>query len=166
MPVANIERQFGLNEWFKPKSVLECIRASNFSASSKVVPTLTKGTPWPKPGMSAGAKGGIAAGVVVFVLAVGGLLLTLWLTKRKKRARAAAAAAAVAQSESTTSDDKKLPPEADGGFSIHELTPDDRKPEIGDGTVSELGGGNVKPSELANTLAPVELSAENPRVER
>lgn len=161
LPVANTERRGCCRT---PKTILECIRPSHFSEGSRVATALAKGTPWPKPGLSAGAKGGIAAGVVVFVLAVGGILLCLWIVKRKKRARAATAAA---QFETKSSDgDTKLPPEADAGFAVHELTPKDRKQEIDGTTVSELGGGGSKPSELANTSAPVELPAENLKGER
>ena len=159
LPVANVERTGCCN---KPKTILECIRPSNFSEGSRVATALTEGTPWPKPGaLSAGAKGGIAAGVVVFLLAVGGILLYLWIAKRKKRARAATAAA---QSDIKSSDDDaKLPPEADAGFGIYELTPKDRKLELDSAVVSELGGGGSKPSELANTSGPVELPAGNTR---
>jgi hypothetical protein len=86
LPVANVERGGCCNQ---PKTVLECIRASNFSKGSRVATALAKGTPWSKSGaLSAGAKGGVAAGVVVFVLAAGGILLYFWNTKRKKRAAA------------------------------------------------------------------------------
>ena len=156
MPVANTERRGCCN---KPKTILECIRPSNFSEGSRVATALAEGTSWPKPGLSAGAKGGIAAGVVVFVLAVGGILLGLWIVKRKKRARASTEAA---QSDIKSSDeDIKLPPEADAGFGVYELTPNDRKQEIDGTTVSELSGGGSKPSELANTSTPVELPAES-----
>ena len=161
LPVANVERRGCCNQ---PKTILECIRASNFSEGSRVATALAEGTPWPKPGLSAGAKGGIAAGVVVFVLAVGGILLCLWIVKRKKRARAATAAA---QFDTKSSDgDTKLPPEADAGFAVYELTSKDRKQEIDGTTISELGGGGSKPSELANISAPVELPAENMKEER
>lgn len=161
LPVANVERRGCCN---KPKSILECIRPSNFREGSRVAPALAEGKPWPKPGLSAGAKGGIAAGVVVFVLAAAGVALYLWMAKRKKRAREASAAA---QSDTRSSDeDIKLPPEADGGFSVHELTPKDLKQELDGTTVSELGGGKSKLSELANTSAPVELPAENIKGER
>ena len=156
MQVANVERRSCCN---KPNTILECIRASDFSEGSRVAPALAEGTPWPKPGLTAGAKGGIAAGVVVFVLAVGGIVLYLWIAKRKKRARAASAAA---QFDARSSDDDvKLPPEADAGLGIHELTPVDRKQELEGANVSELGDGRSKPSELANTSGPVELPAEN-----
>lgn len=141
-------------------SVLQCVRASNISEGSRAAVALPEGTPWPEPGgsgLSAGAKRGIAVGVVVFALIVGGLLLCLWLVKRKKRARAAAAQSDVTPME----DDKNLPPEADAAYGVHELNPHDRKPEIDGVTVSELGGGGGKPSELANTSAPAELRAEN-----
>jgi hypothetical protein len=161
MPVANTERRGCCN---KPKTILECIRPSNFSEGSRVATALPEGTPWPKPGLSAGAKGGIAAGVVVFVIAVAGILLGLWIVKRKKRARASTEAA---QSDIKSSDDDiKLPPEADASFGVYELTPNDRKQEIDGTTVSELGGGESKPSELANTSTPVELPAENTKGER
>jgi hypothetical protein len=162
MPVANVERMGCCNA---PNTVIECLRARDFNETSRVAPALAAGTPWPKPGaLSAGAKGGVAAGVVVFVLAVAGCLLFLWVAKRKKRARAAAAAAA-AQPDLKAGDDDKdlLPPEADAGFSVHELAPRDRKSELDSMVVSELGGGGGKPSELANTSVPAELSAENPR---
>jgi hypothetical protein len=162
MPVANVERMGCCNA---PNTVIECLRARDFNETSRVAPALAAGTPWPKPGaLSAGAKGGVAAGVVVFVLAVAGCLLFLWIAKRKKRARAAAAAAA-AQPDLKAGDDDKdlLPPEADAGFSVHELAPRDRKSELDSMVVSELGGGGGKPSELANTSVPAELSAENPR---
>jgi hypothetical protein len=101
---------------------------------------------------------------VLFVLAVAGCLLFLWIAKRKKRARAAAAAA---QSDMKAGDDDNkdlLPPEADAGFSIHELAPRDRKSELDSMVVSELGGGGGgKPSKLANTSVPTELPAENSR---
>jgi hypothetical protein len=161
MQVANMERRSCCDT---PKTILECIRASDFSEGSRVAPALAEGTPWPKPGLSAGAKGGIAAGVVVFVLAVGGLVLYLWIVKRKKRARAASAAL---QSDIKSSDnDVKFPPEADADMGIHELTPNDRKQELGGTVVSELGGGKSKPSELANTSGPVELPAENTKEAR
>lgn len=152
--VANVERKQCCD---KPQSVLECVRPSNFSEGSRVPAALAKGRPWPKPGLSAGAKGGVAAGVVVFVLAVG-VVLSLWITKRKKRMRAAAAA----RSDTKSSDDDiKLPPEADAGSGVHELTPKDRKQELDGAIVSELGGEKSKPSELANTSGPVELPADN-----
>jgi cbb3-type cytochrome oxidase subunit 3 len=111
--------------------------------------------------LSAGAKGGVAAGVVLFVLAVGGLVYLLWILKRKKRARAAAAAAAESDDVKTGDDGKGLlPPEADAGFGVHELAPRDRKPELDSMVVSELGGGGGKPSELGNTAIPAELSAD------
>lgn len=113
-------------------------------------------------GIECGSKGGVAAGVVVFVLGVAGLVLYyLRLAKRKKRARAAAA-----QSNGMKKGDHGkdlLPPEADAGFAVQELAPRDRKPELDSMAVSEMGGGSGKPSELANTSAPAELSAENPR---
>lgn len=155
MPVANVERR---ECCYRPDSILECLRASNFNENSRVAPALAEGTPWRKPGaLSAGAKGGIAAGVVVFVLTAGGILLYLWIAKRKKRVRAAAAAA---QTDAKTGEDNKdLPPEADAGFGIHELTPKDRKQELDGLVVSELGGHGNKPAELANTSGPVELPA-------
>lgn len=155
MDVANVKRTSCCN---KPLSALECIRPSDVSENSRVAPALAEGTPWPKPGaLSAGAKGGIAAGVVVFVLAVAGLLLYLRIAKRKKLARAA-----LAQSDATAGiDDKKLPPEADAGFGVHELTPNDRKHEVDGFGVSELSTGGVRPAELANTSGPVELPAGN-----
>jgi hypothetical protein len=159
MPVANVERMGCCNT---PKTVLECLRARDFNETSRVAPALAAGTPWPKPGaLSAGAKGGVAAGVVVFVLGVAGLLLYYFrIVKRKKRARAAAA-----QTDLKAGGDGKglLPPEADAGFSIHELAPRDRKVELDSMVVSEMGGGSGKPSELANTSVPAELAAENPR---
>jgi uncharacterized protein HemX len=156
LPVANVERAGCCNQ---PKTVLECIRASNFSEGSRVAPALAKGTSWPKPGaLNAGAKGGIAAGVVVLVLAVAGILYYFWNAKRKRRARAVATAA---QSDiKTDDDDRTLPPEADASFSMYELSPKDRKQELDSMTVSELGGGG-KLSELASTSKPVELPAEN-----
>lgn len=161
MPVANTDRRGCCN---KPKTILECIRPSNFSEGSRVATALAEGTSWPKPSLSAGAKGGIAAGVVVFVLAVGGILLGLWIVKRKKRAHAASAAA---RSDIKSSDDDvKLPPEADAGFGVHELTPKDRKHELEGTVVSELDGGKSKPSELANTSGPAELPAEDTKGER
>lgn len=160
MPVANVERwRNGTND--NALSVLQCIRPSNISEGSRVPPELAEGTWWPsKDGLSAGAKGGIAAGVVVFVLLVSGILLALWLIKRKKRARAAAAAK-VQFNSAASDDDKKLPPEADADGRVHELTPLDRKNEIDGADVAELGGGSGKASELADTSAPVELPAEN-----
>lgn len=119
LPVANVERRGCCN---KPKSILECIRPNNFREGSRVAPMLAKGTPRPKPRLSAGAKGGIAAGVVVVVLAVAGVALYLWMAKRKKRARTATAAAAQFDTESSE-DDIKLSPEANRGFSVHEFTP-------------------------------------------
>jgi hypothetical protein len=160
MQVANMERMSCCDT---PRTVLECIRARDFNETSRVAPALAAGTPWPKPGaMSAGAKGGVAAGVVIFVLAVGGLVYFLWLLKRKKRARAAAAAAAAHSDDVKAGDDGKglLPPEADAGFGVHELAPRDRKAEIDGMVVSELGGGGGKPSELGNTAIPAELSAD------
>lgn len=158
MPVANTERT---SVYSIAPSVLQCVRASNISEGSRAAVALPEGTSWPEPsggGLSAGAKGGIVVGVVVFALIVGGLVLCLWLVKRKKRARAAAA-----QSDATpiNDDDKNLPPEADGAYGVHELNPHDRKPEIDGVTVSELSGGGGKPSELANTSAPAELPAED-----
>lgn len=160
MDVANVERRGCCNT---PKSVLECIRPSNFREGSRVSPVLAEGTPWPKPGaLSAGAKGGIAAGVVIFVLIVGGLLFCFWVVKRKKRARAEKAAAA--QTDAKLSDnDRDLPPEADAGFGVHELTSKDRKYEVDNTVVSEMGGGGGKASELASTSKPVELPADDTR---
>lgn len=159
MPVANVERT---ECCYQPKAVLECLRARDFNENSRVAPALAAGTPWPKP-LSAGAKGGIAAGVVIFVLAVGGLLLFLWIAKRKKHARAAVAAAAAQSDMKAGDNDRDLPPEADAGFGIYELAPRNRKSELDGLIVSELGGGGGKPSELANTSALAELSAENTR---
>lgn len=159
MPVANVQRMSCCST---PRTVLECLRARDFNETSRVAPALAAGTPWPKPGaLSAGAKGGVAAGVVLFVLAVGGLVYLLWILKRKKRARAAAAAAAESDDVKTGDDGKGLlPPEADAGFGVHELAPRDRKPELDSMVVSELGGGGGKPSELGNTAIPAELSAD------
>lgn len=162
MPVANMERGRCCN---MTNAVLECIRASNFSEGSRVAPALAAGTPWPKPGaLTAGAKGGIAGGVAGFTL-VAGVALYLWMAKRKKRARAAAAAAAQSNARPSDEDKKMLPTEADAGFGVYELTPKDRKQELDGFVVSEMGGGGGKPSELANTLAPVELPAGNCRGE-
>jgi len=154
MPVANTERRGCCNP---ARSILECLRPRDFSEGSRVAPALAEGTPWPKPGaLSAGAKGGIAAGVVVFILAAAGILLYVWNARRKRRARAAVAAAH--SDIKTEDDDKMLPPEADAGFGMYELPPKDRKQELDGMTVSELGGGG-KPSELANDSKPVELPA-------
>jgi hypothetical protein len=157
MQVANMERMSCCHQ---PKTVLECLRAGDVNETSRVASALARGTPWPKPdALSAGAKGGVAAGVVIFLLAVGGLLF-LWIAKRKKHARAAEAA----QSDMKAGhDDKDLPPEADAGFGLHELAPRDRKSELDSMIVSELGGGGGKRSELANTSLPAELSAEDTR---
>jgi hypothetical protein len=93
MPVANTERVGCCN---MPNSVLECIRPSNFAEGSRVAPALAAGMAWPKPGtLSAGARGGIAAGVIVGVLAAGGLVLYFWIAKRRKRAQAASEASKV-----------------------------------------------------------------------
>ena len=84
-------------------------------------------------------------GVVGFVLATGSLPLYPWLAKRKKRAGAAEATL----SDATPSDDdSRMPPEADAAFGVHKLTPNDRKSELDDFVVSELGGGSGRPSEL------------------
>lgn len=167
MPVANMEREREIYSSLQPaQSLLQCIRPSITSEGSRVAPDLPEGTPWPRKrsGLSAAAKGGIAAGVVSCALIVGGLGLWLWLVKRKKRAQAAAAA----KSQSDTppnDDDKKLPPEADGAGGVHELTPDDHKLEIDGVKVLELDSSN-KASELADTSAPSELPVENGGAEK
>jgi hypothetical protein len=156
MPVANTERTGCCNT---PNSVLECIRPSNFAEGSRVAPALAAGTAWPKPGaLSAGAKGGIAAGVVVGVLAAVGLALYFWIVKRRKRAQAASATSETAQSDAKPSDELLLP-EADAGVGVYELSPKDRKQELDGIVVSELGGGGGKPVELANTEEAIELPA-------
>lgn len=158
MPVANMDVPRN-GSWNDAVAVLQCLRPSNFSEGSRVAPALAEGTPWPKPGaLSVGAKGGIAAGVVGFSLATGGVLLYLWLAKRRKRAEAVEA---ILSDSIRCDDDSKMPPEADAAFGVHELAPNDRKPELDDAVVSELGSSGCKPSELANTSAPVELPADD-----
>lgn len=156
MPVANTERTGTRN--YVP-TVLRCLQAKNFSEGSRVSPALAEGTPWPSPGggLSAGAKGGIAAGVVVFVLLVGGMLLSLWLIKRRKRR---AREAAERRDEAAGEDDKDLPPEADNTVEINELVAKDRKPELDSVDVVELGGGQGEPVEIASRTVPAELSAD------
>lgn len=156
MPVANTERTGSRN--YVP-SVLRCLQAKNFSESSRVSPALAEGTPWPSSGgsLSAGAKGGIAAGVVVFVLLVSGMLLSLWLIKRRKRR---ARDAAERRDEAAGENDKDLPPEADDTVVINELGAKDRKPELDSVDVVELGCGQGEPVELENRTAPAELAAE------
>lgn len=156
MPVANLERT---SVYSYAPSVLKCVQAKNFSESSRVSPALPEGTPWPSPGgsLSAGAKGGIAAGVVVFVLLVGGMLLSLWLIKRRKRR---AREAAERRDEAAGENDKDLPPEADNTVEINELVAKDRKPELDSVDVVELGGGQGEPVEIASRTAPAELAAE------
>jgi hypothetical protein len=160
MPVANTERKGCCNT---PNSVLECLRASNFAEGSRVAPALAAGTTWPKPGaLSAGAKGGIAAGVVVGVLGAVGLGLYFWIVKRRKRAQAASDASKAGIGDGAAqSDAKLLLPEADAGFGIYELSPKDGKQELDGVVVSELGGGCGKLSELASTEGAVELPAGN-----
>jgi hypothetical protein len=165
MPVANTERTGCCNT---PNSVLECIRPSNFAEGSRVAPALAAGTAWPKPGaLSAGAKGGIAAGVVVGVLVAAGLGLYFWIVKRRKRAQAASigSGSGAAQSDAKPSDEILLP-EADAGVGVYELSPKDRKQELDGIVVSELGGGGGKPSELAGRSALFELPAGTERRER
>lgn len=164
MPVANMEREREQNGSLpQAQSILQCVRASNISEGSRVAPELPEGTPWPSrgSGLSPAAKGGIAAGVVSCALVVGGLVLWFWLVKRKKRAQEAAAAKTSSE-VSPGDNDRNLPPgaEADSANGVHELTPHDRKLEIDGVNVSELDSSNSK-AELADTAAPVELSAEN-----
>jgi hypothetical protein len=161
MPVANTERTGCCNT---PNSVLECIRPSTFAEGSRVAPALAAGTAWPKPGaLSAGAKDGIAAGVVVGVLVAVGLGLYFWIVRRRKMAQAASEASmgtgiGAAQSDGKPSHDLLLP-EADAGVGVYELSPKDRKQELDGIVVSELGGGGGKASELASTERAVELPA-------
>jgi hypothetical protein len=166
MPVANTERVGCCNT---PNSVLECIRPSNFAEGSRVALALAAGTAWPKPGTSsAGARGGIAAGVVVGVLAAGGLVLYFWIAKRRKRAQAASEASKVggaAQSDAKPSAELLLP-EADAGVGVYELSPKDRKQELDGVVVSELDGDGGKAAELASPSAPVELPVGNSARER
>ena len=156
MPVANVERT---SVYSRAPSVLQCARVKRFSEGSRVSPELPAGTPWPSPanGLSTKVKGGIAAGVVVFVVLVGSLLFCLWFIKRKKRrSRDAAARFAVAPGENEQS-----PREADGPGIVHELSPNDKKHELDSVSVAEMEGGEAKPSELADDDAPVELPVEN-----
>lgn len=112
--------------------------------------------------MSAGAKGGIAAGVIVLAFSTAGILLYLWGVKRKKRARTATE---TAQVDRKTNNVDNLPPEADTDFGVHELAPKDRKQELDGLIVSELGSSDSSPAELANTQGPVELPADHYRGE-
>jgi hypothetical protein len=155
-----------------PNSVLECIRPSNFAEGSRVAPALAAGMAWPTPGtLSAGARGGIAAGVIVGVLAAGGLVLYFWIAKRRKRAQAASEASKVGGAGGAAQSDAKpnaelLLPEADAGVGVYELSPKDRKQELDGVVVSELGGDGGKAAELASPSAPVELPAGNAARER
>jgi hypothetical protein len=155
MPVANVKRT---SFYSVAPSALQCVRTQEFSESSRVSPSLPKGTPWPSSsagGLSGKAKGGVIAGVVVFVVLVAGLLFLLWLIKRKKRRAREAEAARL-----SVAPDEKLPPEADGSLAVHELDPRDKKPELDGVSVAEMEGGGGRPPELATREAPVELSAE------
>jgi hypothetical protein len=158
MPVANTERKGCCNT---PNSVLECIRASNFAEGSRIAPALAAGTAWPKPGaLRAGAKGGIAAGVVVGVPGSVGLGLYFWILKRRKRAQAANDASKASMGDGAAqSDAKLLLPEADAGCCVYELSPKDQKQELNGIVVSELGDGGGKAAELASTEGAVELPA-------
>ena len=158
--VANMERTQCCN---RPEVDLQCIRATDFSEGSRVAPALPQGTPWPKPGvLSTGAKGGIAAGVIVLALSTAGILLYFRGAKRKKRARTATEAA---QADRKTNNVDNLPPEADTDSGVHELTSKDRKQELDSLMVSELGSSNSSPAELANTQRLVELPADHYRGE-
>jgi hypothetical protein len=164
MPVANTKRKACCNT---PNSVLECIRASNFAEGSRVAPALAAGTAWSKPGMSAGAKGGLAAGVVVGVLVAVGLGLYLWIVRRRKRARAESEANNASMGDGAArSDAKLLLPEADSGSGVYELSPKDGKQELDAVVVSEMGGGGGKLSELPSADGAVELPAGNVGRER
>jgi hypothetical protein len=158
MPVANVKRT---SFYSVAVSALQCVRVREYGEESRVSPALPKGTVWPSPvtGLSTSAKSGVIAGVVVFVILVGSLLLCLWLIKRKKRRTREAVARLAAVPDDET---EQLPPEADGSHVISELSPKDRRPEIEGVSIVEMEGGG-RPSELANTAAPVELPTESNR---
>jgi hypothetical protein len=159
MPVANVKRT---DFYSIAISALQCVRIKDYSEGSRVSPALPEGTAWPYPatGLSMGANRGIIAGVVVFVVLAGSLLLCLWLVRRKKRrAKESAARLAAAPDDGN----EKLPPEADGSHVVNELSPKDKKPEIDGVTIVEMEGAGGRPSELPNTAAPVELPAESNR---
>jgi len=156
MPVANVKRT---DFYSIAISALQCVRVKDYSEGSRVSPALLEGTAWPSSstGLSMGAKGGIIAGVVVFVVLVGGLLLGLWFVRRRKRrAKVSAERLAVAYDDGN----EKLPPEADGSHIVNELSPKDKKPEIDGVTIVEMEGTGGRPSELPTTAAPVELPVE------
>jgi hypothetical protein len=158
MPVANVKRT---SFYSIAVSALQCVRVKDYSEESRVSPAVPKGTAWPSlvTGLSTSAKGGVIAGVVVFVVLVGSLLFCLWLIKRKRRrAREAAARLAAVPGDET----EQLPPEADGSHVVSELSPKDRRPEIEGVSIVEMEGGG-RPSELVNTAAPVELPTESNR---
>lgn len=157
MPVANHQRT---SFFTSAPSALQCVQVKDFSEGSRVSPALPEGTAWPSPAdsLSTKAKGGIIAGVVVSVLLVGGLLFILWNLRRKKRRAREVAAARLAVAPSDGGE--KLPPEADGSHTVHELSPKDKKPELDSASVTEMEGGEGRPPELETTEAPVELPAE------
>lgn len=116
-----------------------CLRAKTFTEGSRVSPSLPAGTAYSTTSkLSGGAIAGIVIGTLVGVALCG---LGVWFFLRRHNR----ASKAKRLPEVIGNEDKS--PEIDG-TERHELSPVDKKIEIDNGQVTELGNAQGKPGEL------------------
>ena len=143
-PLANYKR-ISVTSW--ANSTMRCLRAKNFSQSSRVSALLPKGTPYSYgSGFSGGAIAGIVVGVVVFVAIIAAVAYGFWRRRRRQRSQPAKLA------EAKEDEHKEL-----GGTDVHELKPEDRKHETDSHPVYEVGAVPAA-AELPEEASRAELS--------
>jgi len=150
--VANVDRT---SFYSGANSTLRCLRVRDFNQGSEVSPTLPSGKPYRNgKSLAKGTVAGIVVGAIVGVALIVGSGIWFFLHRRRARARAADAAQGEGAGGSGT---VEMMPEADGA-AFHEMSPEDRKPEIDGAHIAELDHAE-KPAELENDGQLVELSA-------
>lgn len=164
MPVANAARES--EPYTRANSSLQCVRARDSGEISEPVESLPPGEPWVieddgDSGLSAGAKGGIAAGGVVVVLLVIGCVVWLYLRKGSRRHAKPLGSAQVGaqpnyEAKTLLGVESKKAVEADPVGDVAGKTSYGHGTQVDCVAIAELSG-DVRPIEMNGDGRPVEL---------
>lgn len=164
MPVANAARES--EPYTRANSSLQCVRARDSGEISEPVDPLPPGEPWAvedngDSGLRAGAKGGIAAGVVVVVLLVIGCAVWLYLRQGSRRHAKPLGSAPVGaepnhEAKTLLGVECKKAVEASPAGNVAGKTSYDHGAQVDRAAMAELSG-DVRPIEMNGDSRPVEL---------